>query len=195
MEESQIEQVVEEVFSLYEQFGNEEYHGEPVSQLEHMSQSAELAINGGHTDEVILAAFFHDIGHICVQKNTNNTMGEFGIKSHEKIGADFLRSKGFPENIARLVENHVQAKRYLTFSNPSYYAGLSEASKQTLEFQGGVMTASEAKAFEEDPLFELSILMRRWDELGKEMNIPVIDLALLREKTARVLNHARALIA
>jgi 2-amino-1-hydroxyethylphosphonate dioxygenase (glycine-forming) len=64
-----------------------------------------------------------------------------------------------------------------------------------LEFQGGVMTASEAKAFEEDPLFELSILMRRWDELGKEMNIPVIDLALLREKTARVLNHARALIA
>ncbi len=190
MEESQIEQVVDEVFSLYEQFGNEEYHGEPVSQLEHMSQSAELAINGGHTDEVILAAFFHDIGHICVRKNTYNTMGEFGIKSHEKIGADFLRGKGFPEKIAQLVENHVQAKRYLTFSNPSYYAGLSEASKQTLEFQGGVMTAAEAKAFEEDPLFELSILMRRWDELGKETDVPVINMNLLKEKAKAVLSLA-----
>ena len=117
-------------------------------------------------------------------------MGEFGIKSHEKIGADFLREKGFPSTIAKLVENHVQAKRYLTFSNPSYYAGLSEASKQTLEFQGGVMTQAEAKLFEEDPLFELSILMRRWDELGKETNVPVIDLEILKEKTRIVLANA-----
>jgi 2-amino-1-hydroxyethylphosphonate dioxygenase (glycine-forming) len=190
MEKPAIEKVVNEVFSLYEQFGGEEYHGEPVSQLEHMSQSAALAIEGGHADEVVLAAFFHDIGHICVQKNKSNTMGEFGIKSHEKIGADFLREKGFPETIAKLVENHVQAKRYLTFSNPFYYAGLSEASKQTLEFQGGVMTQAEAKLFEEDPLFELSILMRRWDELGKETNVPVIDLEILKEKTRIVLADA-----
>jgi phosphonate degradation associated HDIG domain protein len=190
METLDVEKVINEVFSLYEQFGDEAYYGEAVSQIEHMSQSAELAMAGGHSDEVVLAAFFHDIGHICVQHNNDNRMGEYGIKSHESIGADFLRDKGFPEKIALLVENHVQAKRYLTYSNPAYYAGLSEASKQTLTYQGGVMTETEAKVFEESPLFELSILMRRWDELGKETHVPIIDMNILKEMARRVLTRA-----
>ena len=37
------EQIVDEVFSLYELHGDEDYIGEPVSQLEHMSQAAALA--------------------------------------------------------------------------------------------------------------------------------------------------------
>src|SRR6188768_2926165 len=138
------EQVVDEIFTLYEKFGGEDYIGEPVSQIEHMSQSAQLAIREGFDDEVVLAAFFHDIGHICVMKNQSNNMGGYGVKSHEKIGADFLREKGFPEKVATLVESHVQAKRYLTFKFPEYFNSLSEASKMTLGFQGGVMTSEEA---------------------------------------------------
>jgi phosphonate degradation associated HDIG domain protein len=181
-------QVVEEVFGLYTKFGDADYIGEPVSQIEHMSQSAQLAIDEGFDDEVILAAFFHDIGHICVMNGrtsspgTDDSMGGYGKKSHEKIGADYLRSCGFPERVARLVENHVQAKRYLTYKYPEYYEKLSEASRKTLEFQGGVMSDTEGKAFEADPLFETSILMRKWDELAKEMNVPVIDLEILKEK-------------
>ncbi len=135
--------IVDEIFELYKRFGNEDYIGEPVSQIEHMSQTAQLAEENGYDDEVILAAFFHDIGHICVSRNKENNMGGFGTKSHEKIGADFLREKGFPEKVARLVENHVQAKRYLTCKNPDYYKKLSAASKATLEFQGGKMSESE----------------------------------------------------
>src|SRR6187431_1174361 len=130
---------VAEVFSLYEKFGDEDYIGEPVSQLEHMSQSAQLAMNEGYDDEVILAAFFHDIGHICVMNNEANSMNGFGVRSHEKIGGDYLREKGFPERVANLVENHVQAKRYLTYRFPEYYAQLSDASKKTLNYQGGIM--------------------------------------------------------
>jgi phosphonate degradation associated HDIG domain protein len=180
------DEVVSEIFSLYDRFGNEDYIGEPVSQIEHMSQSAELAMKEGFDDEVILAAFFHDIGHICVMKDAANNMGGYGVKSHEKIGADFLREKGFPENVAKLVENHVQAKRYLTFKHPEYYNNLSEASKQTLVFQGGVMSADEADRFEKDPLFKVSIQMRRWDELAKETEVPIIDLAALKETAKRV---------
>lgn len=179
---------VEEVFSLYERFGNADYIGEPVSQLEHMSQSAELAIREGFDEEVVLAAFFHDIGHICVMNAEHQSMGGFGVKSHEKIGADYLRACGFPERVAKLVENHVQAKRYLTFRYPEYYQQLSEASKKTLEFQGGVMTAEEARRFESDPLFETSILMRKWDELAKEMNVAVIDLSKVKKMAQQVLS-------
>ena len=137
--ESPIEEILEEVFTLYEKFGDADYIGEPVSQMEHMSQAAQLAMKEGFDDEVVLAAFFHDIGHICVMHNEATSMEGYGVKSHEKIGADYLREKGFPERVARLVENHVRAKRYLTFKYPDYYHSLSEASKKTLEFQGGIM--------------------------------------------------------
>lgn len=182
-----IEHRIEDVFSLYTKYGDEDYIGEPVSQLEHMSQSAQFAISEGYDNEVVLAAFFHDIGHICVMKNDENNMDGYGVKSHEKIGADYLRENGFSERIARLVENHVQAKRYLSFKYPAYYEGLSEASKKTLAFQGGIMDATEAAAFENDPLFEISILMRKWDELAKERDIPVIDLNEMKSRAIALL--------
>ena len=182
-----IESTVEEIFDLYALYGDADYIGEPVSQIEHMSQSAQLALMEGYDDEVILAAFFHDLGHICVMNNENNNMGGYGVKRHEQIGADFLREKGFPERVALLVENHVQAKRYLTFRDPDYYYQLSEASKKTLEYQGGVMTADEARVFELDPLFEVSIRMRRWDELAKEINIPLLNTHELKTRALLVL--------
>jgi phosphonate degradation associated HDIG domain protein len=185
-----INDIVEEVFSLYEQHGSEDYIGEPVSQLEHMSQAAELAIRERWDDEVVLAAFFHDIGHICVMSNSANNMSGFGVKSHERIGGDYLRSLGFPERIARLVESHVPAKRYLTFKYPDYYNRLSEASKKTLEFQGGKMTISEAEAFEKDPIFEPSIMLRRWDDLAKETAVPIVDLEDIKRRAARILQAA-----
>lgn len=186
---SKSELIVDEVFSLYEKYGAADYIGEPVSQLEHMSQSAQLAMDEGYDDEVVLASFFHDIGHICVMSHEENNMGGFGVKSHEKIGADFLREKGFPERVAKLVENHVQAKRYLTFKYPDYLKQLSEASKKTLEFQGGVMSEKEAVAFEHDPLFEMSILMRKWDELAKETNLPIVPINELKNKARKILNN------
>src|ERR1700732_2180732 len=87
--------IVNEVFSLYEKHGNEDYIGEPVSQLEHMSQAAVLAEEEGFDDEVILAAFFHDIGHLCAEDAETESMDGFGNVDHEKLGADYLRERGF----------------------------------------------------------------------------------------------------
>lgn len=182
-----IDLVIDEVFGLYEKYGDADYIGEPVSQLEHMSQSAQLAISQGCDDEIVLAAFFHDIGHICVMQNAADSMDGYGVKSHERIGADYLREKGFPERIAKLVESHVHAKRYLTHKDPAYYNALSEASKKTLEFQGGKMGMEEAKAFEGDDIFETSILLRKWDELAKEINVPIIAMNELRIRAKRTL--------
>jgi len=179
-------QVINEVFALYERFGDSDYIGEPVSQIEHMSQAAELAMAEGFDDEVVLAAFFHDIGHICAEHAEN--MGGYGVVSHERLGADYLRRAGFSERLARLVEYHVQAKRYLTLKEPGYYDRLSEASRRTLDYQGGVMSAEEADVFERDPLCAVSLRMRQWDELAKEMWVPVIDLDVLKRKAANVLS-------
>lgn len=175
-----LEQNIEEIFALFELHGYDNYIGETISQIEHASQSTELAMQAGYENAVVLAAFFHDIGHICAKKNPRNDMGGYGMIRHEKVGANYLKRKGFPEKITKLVEYHVEAKRYLCFKYPEYFEKLSPASKATLEFQGGMMTASEAEKFENNELFSLSIKMREWDEKAKEENVPLIDLEILK---------------
>ena len=174
------EDIVDEVFALYEKHGDEDYIGEPVSQLEHMSQAATLAEEEGFDDEVILAAFFHDIGHLCADDMATESMDGFGNVDHEKLGADYLRKHGFSEWLATLVESHVIAKRYLTYKYPEYYNKLSEASKATLEFQGGRMNEQEALTFESHPDAELFIRLRYWDDKAKEINKPIENISHLR---------------
>lgn len=176
MEKVEAIKIADEILALYKKYGGQDYIGEPVSQIEHMCQCAQLAEKEKHDDEVILAAFFHDIGHLCEHIMEVEYMDDFGIVDHEKIGADYLKSKGFSEKITKLVASHVEAKRYLTFKNPAYYEQLSDASKSTLNFQGGRMNEKEAKEFEKDEWFPLYITMREWDEKAKALFVPLPPL-------------------
>lgn len=185
MNATQPAEIANEIISMYRDHGGEEYAGEKITQLEHMAQSAQLAAEQGYDDEVVLAAFLHDIGHICASAEGEKGMDGYGVKDHEEIGADFLKQKGFSKKVVRLVESHVEAKRYLTYKYPEYYEQLSAASKKTLEYQGGRMTQEEAEAFEQYPLFDLIIKMRRWDEEAKIENIPVTNLEDYREMIVR----------
>ena len=181
MTNTKASETADEIMEMYEVHGGEEYAGEKVSQLEHMVQAAQLAKNQGFDEEVVLAAFLHDIGHLCVEKHGINEMGGFGIMDHEEIGAQFLKERCFSNKVIQLVASHVEAKRYLTFKYPVYYTNLSEASRKTLEYQGGKMTREEAEQFEKSSLFELIIQMRKWDEQAKIENQPVPDLRHFRE--------------
>ncbi len=181
-------ETADEIIALYERFGHEDYIGEPVSQLEHMCQCAQLAAAAGHDEEVILAAFFHDLGHLLEHVMPVEHMDGFGVVDHEKLGAVYLQQKGFSPTVGKLVAAHVAAKRFLTFKYPDYYQQLSEASKRTLEFQGGVMSANEAVAFEADPLHELYIQLRKWDEAAKLEQVPLPSLELYREMITTHLN-------
>lgn len=182
---------VNEVFSLYERRGGEDYIGEPVSQLEHMLQAGDLAFRAGYDDEVILAAFFHDIGHLIDEEHTLDSMDGFGVVDHEGVGAEYLLNRGFSERIAILVKSHVEAKRYLTFRRPEYLAKLSPASQQTLLFQGGMMNEAEALAFEQDPYFELKVKMRLWDDEAKLTDIALLDLNFFKAMAIKHLSKTQ----
>ncbi|MEP7110574.1 MAG: phosphonate degradation HD-domain oxygenase [Ferruginibacter sp.] len=184
MIKGKMQQTVDEILSLYQRYGGEDYIGEPVSQIEHMSQCAQLAEAGGFDKEVILAAFFHDIGHLLEHIMPVGQMDGFGVVDHEKLGAEYLRQKGFSEKITKLVASHVQAKRYLTLKYPGYFDQLSEASKQTLGFQGGIMSKEQAIEFEKDELHPLYIQLRKWDEQAKLEGIPLPSLEYYGEMMA-----------
>lgn len=178
-------EIANEIFSLYELYGSEDYIGEPVSQIEHMCQAAQLAEEEGYDEEVILAAFFHDIGHLCEHIIETKPMDGYGVVDHEIIAATYLREKGFSELVAGLVESHVQTKRYLTFKYPGYFNKLSEASKMTLAKQGGVMNEREVNNFETDPLHPLYIKLREWDDAAKLEHQPLPLLSKYKEMAVR----------
>lgn len=184
------EEIANEIIELYKKHGRENYIGEAISQIEHMSQSAQLAKEDGCDDEMILAAFFHDIGHICANENAQHMGGKYGLISHEDIGADYLLQKGFSRRIANLVQSHVDAKRYLCFKYPDYENSLSEASRQTLKYQGGPMNMEEASAFEKDPDFNNFLKMREYDDKAKLVGIPIRNLEFIEKKIIEVLNHS-----
>lgn len=184
-----VQALVNQIFNLYQRYGNQDYIGEPVSQLEHMSQAASLAMAEGYDDEVVLAAFFHDIGHLCAHGEAVESMDGMGNVDHEQIGADYLLECGFSARLAKLVSGHVTAKRYLTFKFPEYYEKLSAASRITLDFQGGPMNKEEALTFEKDPDADTIIRLRHWDDQAKEISVPVDNLLRLKVLAIKHLNE------
>lgn len=170
-------QTANEIIELYEKFGDEDYDGEPVSQTSHMIQCAMEAMANDEDEELILGSFLHDIGHLLKHTEPTEEMGNFGVVNHEGLGAEYLEEKGFSRRICAMVKNHVNAKRYLVAVDETYQSKLSEASLQTLQWQGGPMHDSEIILFEQYPFFNDIIKVRLWDEMAKQPDAVLLPLS------------------
>jgi len=157
------------IFNAAQEIG---YIDEPISQYQHGLQAGYYAKQLTNNPKTHIAALLHDIGHLINgDRMISNDGIDLGAKQHEKQGANFLRSIGLDDEICQLVENHVNAKRYLCTKFKSYIDKLSEASYKTLfEHQGGLMNDEELELFENNPLFQEFIILRKCDELSKEIN-------------------------
>jgi len=167
---------MEKLRLLYEKHGGSEYCGEIVTQYQHALQSAYFAEQYAPNDkELIIAAFLHDVGHLLSEKSEDR-MGNLGVLRHEYVGSEYLRKQiGLSERICYFVENHVNAKRYLTHVDKDYYNRLSDASKQTLVYQGGPMNDDEAEKFRSHSEFELCLRMRTFDEAAKDIHFNMYE--------------------
>lgn len=94
-----------------------------------------------------------------------------GIVDHEYVGANYLKEQFtyFPDEVIECVKHHVNAKRYLLFKNNNYIHNLSQASIETLKQQNGIMSEYEAHEFEKNPYIDKILLMRKYDDLGKNL--------------------------
>ncbi|WP_405488886.1 HD domain-containing protein [Nocardia sp. NBC_00511] len=151
--------------------------GDPVDILDHDRQCAELLRERFPEDEELqVAGLAHDIGHVLVP-------GDDG--GHGVNGANAVREL-LGERVARLIELHVTAKRYLAATDSVHAAALSASSQRTLVAQGGPMTAAEIAVFEADPDFDAAIALRKADDAGKVVGLVVQPLPTWRPVIERV---------
>lgn len=179
--------LADEILQLYREEGSRNY-GENVTQREHAVQVGRLAAVDGQSDEVVVAAFLHDLGHLISAEADQR--GGYGSREHERRGAAWLRERGFSDTVARLVEGHVATKRYLTATESGYFERLSDSSKATLKYQGGPMNPAEVSNFEADDLRDLHIKFRSWDEAGKDESMDLEEIECFRPYLERHLSRA-----
>jgi phosphonate degradation associated HDIG domain protein len=154
-----------DIEALFRQHGGIEYSGEGVTQLEHALQAARLAENEGAPDELVTAAFLHDLGHLLnLQGETPTARGI--DDQHQYFAIPFLRPV-FGPAVIEAIRLHVDAKRALCALEPGYYPGLSEDSRRSLKLQGGIFGPGELEAFMAKPFAAHAIRVRRWDDQAK----------------------------
>jgi phosphonate degradation associated HDIG domain protein len=175
----------DQIMEIYASRGNDHY-GEDVSQREHAEQCAHHARADGASDELVIAALLHDIGHLL--HKFGEDAADRGIDTkHERIGAGFL-ARALPPGVTEPVALHVRAKRYLATTNPDYLNCLSGASMQSFILQGGVMSGEEVEAFLAEPHHAGAMKLRAYDELGKVAGMEIAGFAsympLIRELAA-----------
>ena len=174
----------DELFALLESRGSGRYGLSAVSQLEHALQSAALAAQRNLGDEVVVAALFHDLGHLLVGGDVD--LASQGIDDvHEETGARTLE-RLFGPGVAEPVRLHVAAKRYLCGVNPAYYDKLSEDSRQSLALQGGPMTAGEIAAFDRLEHRAAALALRLIDDEAKVPGLATPRLDSYREIAGRI---------
>jgi predicted HD phosphohydrolase len=170
-----VENNVNSIKKLFSIYGEADYIGESITQLDHAIQAGILALNEKRPSNIVISAFLHDIGHLVglsqpstIEMVDSTGLLHLGIQKHEELGATFLSSLGFPDSITIPIKNHVLAKRYLLSIDNMYKSQVSSASMKTFELQGGILSVEEITEFEQSPYFEESIQVRMYDDLAKE---------------------------
>jgi phosphonate degradation associated HDIG domain protein len=165
---------IPDIVGLFETKGGAQYDGEPVTQLEHALQSAQLAEQDGAGSPLIAASLLHDLGHLL--HDFGGTPTQQGLDDlHQYRCLPFLRALFGPATLEP-IRLHVDAKRFLCAREPGYLEALSPDSKRSLRLQGGVFDEAQANAFEALPYAMDAVRLRRWDDMAKCADAKTPDL-------------------
>lgn len=175
-------EIIDYILDLFAQRGAEEYMGEAVSMAQHMEQSAACALADDAPENLVVAALLHDIGHFVGEHPIEAL--ENGIDNlHEDAGAAYLQP-WFPAAVTEPVRLHVAAKRYLCATDNEYFGRLSDASVNSLNLQGGPMSAEEIVRFEANPYHADAVKLRLYDDDGKVAGLAIEPVSAYRAAMA-----------
>lgn len=154
---------------------------ESVDALQHGLQCGhQLALRRPRDLELQVAGLVHDIGHDLVLDDQDR----HGIHAAESVR--WLLG----DRVARLVELHVPAKRYLITVDPRYTNLLSARSAMTVQRQGGPMTSGDLIAFEDTGCSADALILRMADDGAKVAGAVVPPLDAWRASLEHVATEA-----
>jgi [1-hydroxy-2-(trimethylamino)ethyl]phosphonate dioxygenase len=180
-----VSEIIDEIFETFHRNGDSTYLGEPVTLTEHMLQSASAAEDDAAPPELVAAAVLHDFGHLV--HDLDPASAEHGVDTlHEDVGSRYLE-RHFPPAVTEPIRLHVASKRYLCAVEPAYLEELSDASRLSLDLQGGPFTPAEAEEFRRLPHAEAAVRLRRYDDIAKVPGAPTPPLEHYRTVLEAVL--------
>lgn len=142
----------------------------PAVLIAHGSVCADLLAQWHSADlELQVAGLLHDIGLLLCPGD------ELG---HPANGAQYVRIL-LGHRTARLIELHVDAQRYLELTAPGYE--VTPPPTAAFAAQPDRMSPAAARAFEQDPLFEPVLELRRADDAASDQTVRVGPLTLQRQ--------------
>jgi [1-hydroxy-2-(trimethylamino)ethyl]phosphonate dioxygenase len=181
-------EVIDFIFDLFAKQGAREYMGEAVTMSQHMEQTAACALADSAPANLVIAALLHDIGHF-IGEHPIDALEKGVDNNHEEVGAGYLQCH-FPASVSEPVRLHVAAKRYLCATDSSYRERLSDASINSLQVQGGPMSAAEVQAFEANPYHQDAVKLRVYDDDGKVAGLTINPVTSYRDMlTSQVLKE------
>jgi predicted HD phosphohydrolase len=184
LQQAAIDMTADQIFDLMARRGMGRYGLSAVNQKEHALQSADIAVKRNLGDALVIAALFHDLGHLLVGDDVN--LAERGVDdAHEEASANILE-KLYGRCVAEPVRLHVAAKRYLCAVNPAYHDKLSEDSRQSLALQGGPMSGTEIAAFDKLEHHAAALVLRIIDDEAKVAGLDTPGLDFYRPIAARL---------
>ncbi len=171
-----------DIKQLFAERGDEQYSGEPVTQIEHALQTAHQAEAEGASNELVTAALLHDLGHLL--HDFGDTPSLRGVDDvHQYRALPFLRGL-FSDAVLNAIKFHVDAKRYLCATRADYHAALSQDSKRSLILQGGTFSVTEAENFIAQAGAADAVRLRIWDDRAKTEGLATPPLSHFMQRAA-----------
>ena len=175
---------LDDLFKALGDRGTGAYGLSDVTQLEHALQTAAMAKADGKSDTFVVAALFHDVGHLFESADDVDLASQGIDDKHEDSSADVLAPL-FGDVVAEPVRLHVASKRYLCAVETSYFNALAPDSVTSLALQGGPMSADEVARFEANPFFADGVALRRLDDQAKVAGLRTPGLSAYRDMAER----------
>lgn len=157
---------------LYSRFGGEKYMlDEDIVQRDHIAQAAHIARFSGAPEWLIIGLLLHDVGQVATEQLVGHADQLHGC--HDELGARWLKERGFPSPVTRLVRYHTLAKVILCAEDVNYFANLSRASQISYDIQKKKFDQNSevVESFRTDPNVEDFIAGRLCDDMAKQVTL------------------------
>lgn len=157
------------LISLWQEQSAQHHFDSDLSLCRHSLQCARLAEVERASEAMIVAALFHEVGHLAPLSSKG------AMVDHGAVGATVLAPWLLPL-VTEPIRLQWPAIRYLCTVDPAYWASMSPGLRQACEEQGGTLAPNQVARFESTRFAPQAVQLCRWHQRARNLPESVPDL-------------------